>query len=140
MTDERDDMIILVDETGEEIEVEHIDTIEMGDNQYVVLLPKNGFEYDDDDSEYDDDDDDDDGDGNDYDDNDDNDDSDDGDGGGCECGCDDCEEEEVVILKVEINEDGEETLVAIEDEAEQEAVFEIFTKRMEESECDDIDI
>ncbi|MGE4283188.1 MAG: DUF1292 domain-containing protein [Clostridia bacterium] len=39
MTEERDDIIVLVDENGEEVEFEHLDTIEMNDNQYVVLLP-----------------------------------------------------------------------------------------------------
>ena len=104
MTRDRDDIIILVDENGEEVEVEHIDTIEMGDNEYVVLLPKDDFVCSDDD-----------------------------------CECEDCEEEEVVILKVETNEDGEDTFVAIEDEDEQNAVFEIFTKRIEDSELYEFD-
>ena len=105
MTDDRDDIIILVDENGEEVEVEHIDTITMGDNEYVVLLPKDESVCDDD-----------------------------------SCfECDDCEEEEVVILKVESSENGEDTFVAIEDEEEQEAVFEIFTKKIEDTEYDDFE-
>ena len=98
MSQERDDIIILIDENGDEVEVEHIDTIEYNGCEYVVLLPK-----DDCDDE--------------------------------ECTCDECEEE-VVILKVEQNGD-EETFVAIEDESEQDAVFELFTKRMEEMDFDD---
>ncbi len=39
MEDERDDIVILVDENGEEVEFEHIDTIEMNGNEYVVLAP-----------------------------------------------------------------------------------------------------
>ena len=104
MTNDRDDIIILIDENGEEVEVEHIDTIVMGDNEYVVLLPKDDYSCSDDD-----------------------------------CECEDCEEEEVVILKVEVNEDGEETYAAIENEDEQNAVFEIFSQRMEDSEYFDFD-
>lgn len=39
MTDDRDDIVVLVDENGEEIEFEHLDTIEMNGNEYVVLAP-----------------------------------------------------------------------------------------------------
>ncbi len=39
MTEDRDDIIVLVDEDGEEVEFELIDTIEMNDNEYVVMLP-----------------------------------------------------------------------------------------------------
>ena len=39
MEDERDDIVILVDENGDEVEFEHIDTIEMNGNEYVVLAP-----------------------------------------------------------------------------------------------------
>jgi uncharacterized protein YrzB (UPF0473 family) len=37
MDEERDDIVVLIDENGEEVEFEHIDTIEMNDNEYVVL-------------------------------------------------------------------------------------------------------
>ena len=37
--DERDDIIVLVGDDGEEIEFEHLDTIEMDENEYVILLP-----------------------------------------------------------------------------------------------------
>lgn len=39
MTEERDDIIVLVDENGEEEEFEYLDTIEMNDKEYVVLIP-----------------------------------------------------------------------------------------------------
>lgn len=39
MEEERDDIVVLVDENGDEVEFEHIDTIEMNDNEYVVLAP-----------------------------------------------------------------------------------------------------
>jgi uncharacterized protein YrzB (UPF0473 family) len=39
MTEDRDDIIVLVDEDGEEVEFELIDTIEMNGNEYVVMLP-----------------------------------------------------------------------------------------------------
>jgi hypothetical protein len=104
MSNDRDDIIVLIDENGEEIEVELIDSIVMDESEYVVLLPKDDYVCSDDD-----------------------------------CECEDCEEEEVVILRVEINEDGEETFVAIEDEEEQNAVFDIFTQRIEDSEYDEFD-
>ena len=40
MSEERDDVVILVDENGEEVEFEHLDTVELNGNEYVVLLPK----------------------------------------------------------------------------------------------------
>lgn len=39
MSEERDDIVVLVDEDGEEVEFEHLDTIEFNGNEYVVLLP-----------------------------------------------------------------------------------------------------
>ena len=39
MDAERDDIVVLIDEDGEEVEFEHIDTIEMNGNEYVVLVP-----------------------------------------------------------------------------------------------------
>lgn len=39
MSEERDDIVILVDENGEEVEFEHLDTVELNGNEYVVLLP-----------------------------------------------------------------------------------------------------
>lgn len=39
MDEERDDIVVLIDENGDEVEFEHIDTIEMNGNEYVVLAP-----------------------------------------------------------------------------------------------------
>lgn len=39
MSEERDDLVVLIGEDGEEIEFEYLDTIEMNDNEYVVLIP-----------------------------------------------------------------------------------------------------
>ena len=44
MTEERDDLVVLIDEDGSEVEFEHLDTIEMNDKEYVVLLPFNETE------------------------------------------------------------------------------------------------
>jgi uncharacterized protein YrzB (UPF0473 family) len=90
MDDERDDIVVLVDENGDEVEFEHIDTIEMNDNEYVVLAPLE------EESE------------------------------------EEGEDEEVIILKIEHNEDGEDSFVTIEDDDELEEVFNEFQSRMEE--------
>lgn len=37
--EERDDIIVLLGEDGEEVEFEHLDTLELNGNEYVVLLP-----------------------------------------------------------------------------------------------------
>lgn len=39
MEEERDGLIVLVDEDGEEVEFEHLDTIEMDEKEYVILIP-----------------------------------------------------------------------------------------------------
>ena len=39
MSEERDDLVILLDEDGEEVEFEHLDTFEFEESEYVVLLP-----------------------------------------------------------------------------------------------------
>jgi uncharacterized protein YrzB (UPF0473 family) len=39
MADERDDVIVLKDENGQEIEFEYLDTIEKNGKEYIVLLP-----------------------------------------------------------------------------------------------------
>ncbi len=90
MDDERDDIVVLVDENGDEVEFEHIDTIEMNDNEYVVLAPLE------------------------------------------EESDEEGEDEEVIILKIEHNEDGEDSFVTIEDDDELEEVFNEFQSRMEE--------
>jgi len=91
MNEERDDIVVLVDEDGEEVEFEHIDTIEMKGNEYVILAPLA-----DEDEEI------------------------------------DGEEEEVVILRIEHGEDGEDTFVTVEDEDELDEVFELFQAKFEE--------
>ena len=92
MEEDRDDIVILVDENGDEVEFEHIDTIDMNGNEYVVLVPYN--EDADEDEEQD--------------------------------------EEEVVILKVEHSESGEDSFVTVEDEEELDAVFEEFQQHMDD--------
>jgi uncharacterized protein YrzB (UPF0473 family) len=89
MEDERDDIVVLVDENGDEVEFEHIDSFEMNDNEYVILAPLN--------EEIDED-----------------------------------EEEEVIILRVEHNEDGEDSYVTIEDDDELDEVFSEFQSRMDD--------
>jgi uncharacterized protein YrzB (UPF0473 family) len=91
MTDDRDDLVILVDEDGKEEEFEYLDTIELNDNEYVVLVP-----YREEESEKDQD------------------------------------EDEVVILKIDHGENGEDSFVTIDDEDELDEVFEEFKIRMEE--------
>jgi uncharacterized protein YrzB (UPF0473 family) len=88
MDEERDDIVILVGEDGEEVEFEHIDTIEMNGNEYVVLLPVEDQENE--------------------------------------------EADEVVILKVDHGDDGEDSFVTVDDEDELNSVFEEFKTRMEE--------
>ena len=90
MTEERDDIVILIDEDGAEVEFEHLDTIEMNGMEYVVLLPFNEAEPEEQDVD------------------------------------------EVVILKIEHNADGEDSFVSVEDEEELNSVFEEFRTRMEE--------
>ncbi len=88
MDEERDDIVVLIGEDGEEAEFEHIDTIELNGNEYVVLLPVEEQENE--------------------------------------------EVDEVVILKVDHNEDGEDSFVTVDDEEELNSVFEEFKTRMEE--------
>lgn len=87
--EERDDIVVLVGEDGEEVEFEHIDTVELNGNEYVVLLP---LEEEQENEEVD----------------------------------------EVIILKVEHNEEGEDSFVTVDDEDELNEVFEEFKARMEE--------
>jgi uncharacterized protein YrzB (UPF0473 family) len=86
--EERDDIIILIGEDGEEVEFEHLDTVELNGNEYVILLPLDEEENE--------------------------------------------EVDEVVILKVDHNEDGEDAFVTVDDDEELNKVFEEFKTRMEE--------
>lgn len=107
MDEEREDMIVLVDENGVEIELEHLDTMEVKGNKYVVFLTLDEIEEDEEAEEI-----------------------------------EEAEEEfdeeeyidtdEIVILKVEENENDEDSFVTIEDEDELNQVFEEFKKRVEE--------
>jgi uncharacterized protein YrzB (UPF0473 family) len=85
--DERDDIVVLIGEDGEEVEFEHLDTIELNGNEYVILLPLDEQNED---------------------------------------------VDEVVILKVDHNEDGEDAFVTVDNEDELNEVFEEFKERMEE--------
>ncbi len=96
MAEERDNIVVLIDEDGEEEEFEFVDSIEINGSEYVILSPVSEDELFD-------------------------------------------IEEEIVILKVEINEDGEETYVTIEDENELDTVFEEFKMRIEDGFTFDID-
>ncbi len=85
---ERDDIVVLLGEDGEEVEFEHLDTIELNDSEYVVLLPLDEQENE--------------------------------------------EVDEVVILKIERNDEGEDSFITVDDEEELNAVFEEFKSRMED--------
>lgn len=89
MEEKDDNIVVLVDENGENVEFEHLDTIEMDGSEYVVLLP-------------------------------------------LEEGNGDGEVDEVIILKIERNDDGEDTFVTVDDEEILNEVFEEFKERMEE--------
>ena len=89
MSEERDDILILVDEKGEEVEFEYLDTMEVDGNEYAVLLP-----LDDEDE--------------------------------------DVETEEVVILKLDKDENGEDSFVSVDDDEELNKVFELFKKKVQE--------
>ena len=89
MEEKDDNIVVLVDENGENVEFEHLDTIEMDGSEYVVLLP-------------------------------------------LEEGNGDGEVDEVIILKIERNDDGEDTFITVEDENILNEVFEEFKERMEE--------
>lgn len=93
MADDRDGIVVLVDENGEEIEFEHLDTIEMNGNEYVVLAPLDEEEN-------------------------------------------DSDEAEVIILKVEHNENGDDSFLTVEDDEELDEVFEEFQARMDEQDDD----
>lgn len=91
MTDDRDDLVVLVDEDGNEEEFEYLDTIELNDNEYVVLVPYEGEESE-----------------------------------------EAQDEDEVIILKIQHDENGEDSYITVDDEDELEEVFEEFKNRMEE--------
>lgn len=115
MKEEMFETILLEDEEGIEEEYEILDLIEMNGGRYVVLMPCGSS-------------------------------TDIAEDNDAECGCESCgescgvcglddEEGEVVILKIESDEKGDENFVTIEDEKEMDQVFDEFNKRMEET-CD----
>lgn len=83
--EELDNIVVLTDDEGKDIEFEWLDTVEMGEQQYIVLLPT-----------------------------------------------DDEEAEEVVILKMEV-EDENENFIPVEDEEELNKVYDLFKERNKEN-------
>lgn len=82
------DFVILTDEDGREIELEHLDTVEYNGQTYMAFLPT-------------------------------------------EMSLDDAYE--LIIMKVELEDDGEEMLVTLDDEDEEAEMFQIFSERLEET-------
>ena len=82
------DFITLTDEDGNEIELEHLDTVEYNGQTYMAFLP-------------------------------------------AEMSLEDAYE--LIILKVELEDDGEEVLVSLDDEDEEAEMFQIFSERLEET-------
>lgn len=91
MSEERDDVLVLVDEKGEEIEFEYLDTIEMDGMEYAVLLP-----VDDSNDE------------------------------------EETETEEVVILRLDKDDAGEDSFVSVDDDEELQKVFDAFKKKIQD--------
>lgn len=88
MDDLGNDYIVLTDEDGNTLELEHLDTVEYNNETYMAFLPADM----------------------------------------------DLEDSyELVILKVEEEENGDEALVSIDDEDELADIFQIFSERLEES-------
>ena len=85
--EEKDDVVVLMDEDGNETEFEYLDTVEMEEKEYVVLLPvlENRAEA-----------------------------------------------EEVLILRVDQDDEGEDVFSSIDDESELNAVFEQFKSQSED--------
>ena len=87
---EREDIVQLVDEDGNEVDFEHLMTLEHNGRTYICLVPMEPME--------------------------------------------DVEEDELVILRIEADEDGNDCYVTIDDDAELDEVFE---KYLEIAEADD---
>ena len=80
--------VVLTDENGKEVELEHLDTVEYNGQTYMAFIP-------------------------------------------AEMELDDAYE--LLIMKVELEENGEEALVTLDDEDEEAEMFQIFSERLEES-------
>ena len=79
--------VVLTDENGKEIELEHLDTVEYNGQTYMAFIP-------------------------------------------AEMELDDAYE--LMIMKVELEENGEEALVTLDDEDEEAEMFQIFSERLED--------
>ena len=80
--------VVLTDENGKEIELEHLDTVEYNGQTYMAFIP-------------------------------------------AEMNVEDAYE--LIIMKTELEENGEEMLVTLDDEDEEAEMFQIFSERLEES-------
>ena len=80
--------VVLTDENGKEIELEHLDTVEYNGQTYMAFIP-------------------------------------------AEMNLDDAYE--LMIMKVELEDNGEEALVTLDDEDEEAEMFQIFSERLEET-------
>ena len=80
--------VVLPDENGKEIELEHLDTVEYNGQTYMAFIP-------------------------------------------AEMELDDAYE--LLIMKVELEDNGEEALVTLDDEDEEAEMFQIFSERLEET-------
>ena len=80
--------VVLTDENGKEIELEHLDTVEYNGQTYMAFIP-------------------------------------------AEMSVEDAYE--LIIMKTELEENGEEALVTLDDEDEEAELFQIFSERLEES-------
>ena len=80
--------VVLTDENGKEIELEHLDTVEYNGQTYMAFIP-------------------------------------------AEMSVEDAYE--LMIMKVELEENGEEALVTLDDEDEEAEMFQIFSERLEET-------
>lgn len=82
------DFVVLTDEDGKEIELEHLDTVEYNGQTYMAFIP-------------------------------------------AEMTLEDSYE--LIIMKTELEENGEEALVTLDDEEEEAEMFQIFSERLEET-------
>lgn len=88
MSEEKDDVVVLMDEEGNETEFEYLDTVEMEEKEYVVLLPVQENNAD--------------------------------------------PIEEVLILRVDQDENGEDVFSSIDDDKELNTVFEQFKSQAQD--------
>lgn len=82
------DFIVLTDEDGKEIELEHLDTVEYNNQTYMAFIP-------------------------------------------AEMSLEDSYE--LIIMKTELEDNGEEVLVTLDDDEEEAELFQIFSERLEEA-------